>query len=102
MGEYLTRCFPMHSTYEEALASAIEQIKSSRQGKPQNIEASRKMREATNVWQSNLAISKFFPPLPDHIEQQRIAEDRMRYARYIAKGVAADNYGYGEGKNMGD
>lgn len=102
MGKYLVRCFPSHPTKEVALNSAIEQIKLSRQGKPQDINASGKQREATSVWQSNLAMSKFFPPLPGHIEQQRIAEDLMRYARYIAKGIAPDNYGYGEGRNMGD
>lgn len=102
MGEYLVRHFPSSPTREVALNSAIEQIKLSRQGKPKNINASGKQREATRVWLSNLAMSKFFPPLPDHIEQQRIAEDLMRYARYIAKGIAPDNYGYGQGRNMGD
>ncbi len=102
MGEYLVRRFPSSPTREVALNSAIKQIKLSRQGKPKNINASGKQREATRVWQSNLAMSKFFPPLPDHIEQQRIVEDLMRYARYIAKGIAPDNYGYGEGRNMGD
>ncbi|HHR6030741.1 TPA: hypothetical protein ACS70C_002857 [Providencia alcalifaciens] len=102
MGEYLVRRFPSSPTREAALNSAIKQIKLSRQGKPKNINASGKQREATKVWQSNLAMSKFFPPLPVHIEQQRIVEDLMRYARYIAKGIAPDNYGYGEGRNMGD
>lgn len=102
MGKYLVRCFPSHPTKEAALKSAIAQIKLSRQGKPKNINASGKQREATDVRQSNLTMSKFFPPLPGYIEQQRINEDLMRYARYIAKGIAPDNYGYGEGRNMGD
>lgn len=50
MGKYLVRCFPSHPIKEVALNSAIEQIKLSRQGKPQDINASGKQREATNEY----------------------------------------------------
>lgn len=102
MGEYLVRCFPSYPTKESALEAAIEQIKQSRQGTPQNINASGKQREAIYLWHSNLTMSKYYPPLPAHIEQQRIIEEQLRYAKHLAKGISSDGYGYGEGRNMGD
>ncbi|WP_368884671.1 hypothetical protein [Providencia vermicola] len=102
MGKYLVKCFPSHSTKEQALKSAIEQIRLSRQGTPQNINASGRQREAIYLWHSNLTMSKYYPPLPAHIEQQRITEEQLRYAKHLAKGISSSGYGYGEGRNMGD
>ncbi len=102
MGEYLVRCFLSHVTYEAALSSAIEQIELSRRGKPKSINESRAQREATRIWLSNLTMSKYHPPLPNHIEQQRFIEEQRRYAKFLAKGISSGGYGYGEGRNMGD
>nr|ELR5112957.1 hypothetical protein [Providencia stuartii] len=102
MGEHLVKCFPSYPTKEAALEAAIEQIGLSRQGAPQNINASGKQREAIYLWHSNLTMSKYYPPLPAHIEQQRIIEEQLRYAKHLAKGISSSAYGYGEGRNMGD
>lgn len=87
MGEYLVRCFPSHKTKEAALESALQQMGLAKKGKPQNINASGKQREAARAWESNLKISQYFPPLPEHIQQQRNQKELARYARYLAKGV---------------
>lgn len=102
MGEHLVKCFPSYPTKEAALEAAIEQIGLSRQGTPQNINASGRQREAIYLWHSNLTMSKYYPPLPAHIEQQRITEEQLRYAKHLAKGISSSAYGYGEGRNMGD
>ena len=102
MGEYLVKCFPSYPTKEAALEAAIEQIRLSRQGMPQGINSSGEQREAKKVWLSNLTMSKYHPPLPAHIEQQRIIDEQLRYAKYLAKGISSSGYGYGEGRNMGD
>ncbi|MEK2481873.1 hypothetical protein AAAA28_01680 [Providencia stuartii] len=102
MGEYLVRCFPSHKSFDAALQFALKDMGLSRQGMPQNINASEKQREAMHLWHSNLTMSKYYPPLPAHIEQQRIIDKQLRYAKYLAKGISSSGYGYGEGRNMGD
>ncbi|AFH95155.1 hypothetical protein [Providencia stuartii] len=69
---------------------------------PQGINSSGEQLEAKKVWLSNLTMSKHYPPLPAHIEQQRITEKQLQYAKYLAKGISSGGYGYGEGRYMGD
>lgn len=85
MGEYLVRCFPSYPTKEAALEAAIKQIGLTRQGKPQNVNASGEQRRAAAVWGSNLTMSQYFPPLPEHIQQQRKQEHLAMYARHLSR-----------------
>lgn len=92
MGEYLVRCLPSYPTREAALEGALKQMGLCKVGKPQGMAASMKQREAHEVWVSNLRMSKYFPPLPDHMKQQRIDADLDRYAKYLSRGVVSDPY----------
>ena len=92
MGKYLVRCFPSHKSFDAALQFALKDMGLSRQGMPQGINISGEQCKAKKVWLSNLTMSKYFPPLPEHMKQQRKDADLNRYAKYLSRGVVSDPY----------
>lgn len=96
MGKYLIPAFPSHKSKDAALKYAFSMIDEDIERrrvrdltgdeiKPVERISTLETAHAALVKSQNLEMSQLHPPLPEHIQSQRIQADLERYARYLFK-----------------